>query len=480
MKTRMQPIRNAWSKLPRVVRDLSQSFGKQVEVKMEGADTELDKTILEAIKDPLTHIVRNSVDHGIEPSEARIAAGKPAVGTLMMRAYHEGGQVNIEIVDDGRGIAVDRIRAKAVEKELISTEQAANMTDREAVQLILLPGFSTAERVTNVSGRGVGMDVVKTNVERIGGTLDIQSVTGQGTTLRIKIPLTLAIVPALVVSCGDLYCIPQVNLLELVRLESERASREIEILHSVPVYRLRGQLLPLVYLDEELGLRPKRTQEEFADQDAVNIVVLQADDHQFGLVVDQINDTQEIVVKPLGKLVKEVGVYAGSTIMGDGTVSLILDVLGIAEQSHVLSEHVGNAAIESRQAEAEESSARDSFLVVQPSEDSRMAIPLSSVARLEEINVSSIERTGQKQVVQYRGEIMPLVWLAGYGEVESDTGTVSLVVYNDGQSNIGIVVGQVIDIVNQSGVVADRNETSIIDGRVTRIVDLAEAASGAY
>lgn len=223
MKTRMQPIRNAWSKLPRVVRDLSQSCGKQVKVMMEGADTELDKTILEAIKDPLTHIVRNSVDHGIESAEDRLAAGKTEEGTLLLRAYHEGGQVNIEIIDDGGGIKVENVRAKALEKGLVTADQAAVMSDRDAAQLILLPGFSTAAKVTNVSGRGVGMDVVKTNVEKIGGTLDINSTTGEGTTLRIKIPLTLAIVPALVVSCeNDRYCIPQVSLLELVRLEGDR------------------------------------------------------------------------------------------------------------------------------------------------------------------------------------------------------------------------------------------------------------------
>jgi two-component system chemotaxis sensor kinase CheA len=254
MKTRMQPIRNAWSKLPRVVRDLSISCGKQVQVEMEGAETELDKTILEAIRDPLTHIVRNSVDHGIEPADVRIKAGKPAQGTLWLRAYHEGGQVNIEIADDGAGISVDRVRQKAVEKGMVTVEQAAAMSDREAIQMILLPGFSTAAKVTNVSGRGVGMDVVKTNVEKIGGTLEIHSVVGSGTTLRIKIPLTLAIIPALIVTTsGDRYAIPQVSLLELVRLEGEQVKQSIEYVHGAPVYRLRGKLLPLVYLNQALG-----------------------------------------------------------------------------------------------------------------------------------------------------------------------------------------------------------------------------------
>ena len=483
MKTRMQPIRNAWSKLPRVVRDLSISCGKQVQVKMDGAETELDKTILEAIKDPLTHIVRNSVDHGIETAEVRKANGKPAEGTLWLRAYHEGGQVNIEIADDGAGINVDRVRQKAIEKGMITPEQAAAMPERDAIQLILLPGFSTAAKVTNVSGRGVGMDVVKTNVEKIGGTLDIHSTMGHGTTLRIKIPLTLAIVPALIVTCDeDRYCIPQVSLLELVRLEGERARKDIELMHSVPVYRLRGQLLPLVFLDEELKLRPRRSDEERRACDVVNIVVLQAEDRQFGLVVDHINDTQEIVVKPLGQHLKGLATYAGSTIMGDGTVSLILDVLGIAQQSHVLSAHGTRSLIDNSDNRGEQNIMGISWLIVDPQDGTRAAIPLSSVSRLEEIRSESIEKTGRQQVVQYRGEIMPLVSLNDCGQVEPDEhGAISLVVYNDGRRNIGVVVGRIVDIVNEPDqAFSDEScETRIIAGRVTRVVHLEQLAMNA-
>ena len=255
MKTRMQPIGNVWSKFPRVVRDLAQACGKKIRIEMEGKETDLDKTIIEAIKDPLTHIVRNSADHGIESPEVRIAAGKPAEGRLLLRAFHEGGQVNIEITDDGGGIDPEKIKAKAVQKSLITEEQAQRMGDREAVNLIFLPGFSTAEKVSNVSGRGVGMDVVKTNIEKIGGTVDIISRAGEGTTLKIKIPLTLAIIPALIVTCGgDPYAIPQVSLLELVRLESDQARKAIESIHGAPVYRLRGNLLPLVYLNRQLKI----------------------------------------------------------------------------------------------------------------------------------------------------------------------------------------------------------------------------------
>jgi len=479
MKTRMQPIRNAWSKLPRVVRDLAQQCEKRIQVKMEGADTELDKTILEAIKDPLTHIVRNSVDHGIESPAARKAAGKSAEGTLLLRAFHEGGQVNIEIIDDGGGINTERVRQIAVDKKLITVEQAAVMSDREAMQLILLPGFSTAAKVTNVSGRGVGMDVVKTNVEKIGGTLDIQSQPGHGTTLRIKIPLTLAIVPALVVTCEEgRYCIPQVNLLELVRLEGDRVKNEIEVLHSVPVYRLRGQLLPLVYLDEQLQLREPRTAAEHHNEEAINVVVLQAEDRQFGLVVNQINDTQEIVVKPLGSHLKGLPTYAGSTIMGDGSVALILDVIGIARKGHVLTERASRQFMDANAGNADAHRGRGSYLIVDPGDGTRAAILLSTVSRLEEIRATEIERNGSQQVVQYRGEIMPLTSLSDYGGIDVHKEVLSLVVYNTGGRTIGVVVEQIVDIVEEtlSTTDSDRN-TRVIAGRVTRMVDLEQLAA---
>ncbi|MFZ0199737.1 MAG: chemotaxis protein CheA [Candidatus Sulfotelmatobacter sp.] len=338
MKTRMQPIGNIWAQFPRTVRDVALGCGKEVEIEMEGKETELDKTIIEAIKDPLTHLVRNSVDHGIELLEARLQVGKPRAGRLVLRAFHEGGQVNIEISDDGAGLSGDRIRKKSVERGVVTAEQAARLSEREVLNLIFLPGFSTAEKVTNVSGRGVGMDVVKTNVEKIGGLVDQQSTPRRGTTVRVKIPLTLAIIPALVVTCaGDRYAIPQVNLLELVRLETDHASTAIEMVHGVPVYRLRGRLLPLVYLSRELKLGDVAGHSGSRD-DAVNIVVLQADDRQFGLVVDEINDSEEIVVKPLRKQLKTVKTFAGSSIMGDGKVALILDVLGLAQRASVVNE----------------------------------------------------------------------------------------------------------------------------------------------
>ena len=331
MKTRMQPIGNLWTKFPRIIRDLSAQCGREVRLEMEGKDTELDKTIIEAIKDPLTHIVRNSVDHGIESPADRIARGKSPQGHLMLRAFHEGGQINIEIADDGAGIDPDRVRQKAVSRGIMTAEQAARLNDHEAVKLVFLPGFSTAEKVSNISGRGVGMDVVRTNIERIGGTVDIQSRIGLGTTLRIKIPLTLAIIPALIVNAGrERFAIPQAALVELVRLEAAQAKERLEHVGGATFYRLRGNLLPVITLHRELRV------EGGTSDGVVSIVVLNADGRQFGLIVDAISDTEEIVVKPLGKQLKRVNVFAGATIMGDGRVALILDVVGLAQQARVI------------------------------------------------------------------------------------------------------------------------------------------------
>ncbi len=311
MKTRMQPIGVVWNKLPRVVRDMSMTLGKQIQLQMDGAETELDRTIIEAIKDPLMHVIRNSCDHGIETAEVRIRAGKPPQGVLTLRAYHEGGQVNIEIADDGAGIDVARLKRKALENGLLRPEQAEKLSDRESLGLIFLPGFSTAKTVTNFSGRGVGMDVVKSHIEKIGGVVDVFSRLGEGATVKIRIPLTLAIIPGLVItSGGERFVIPRVSLLELIRLEADQSGKHIEYVHGTPVYRRRGSLLPIAYLNQVLGLKTTDHDE------AVSMVVLQAEDRQFGLVVDGINDTQEIVVKPLGKQLKGLTLYAGATIMG--------------------------------------------------------------------------------------------------------------------------------------------------------------------
>jgi two-component system chemotaxis sensor kinase CheA len=480
MKTRMQPIGNIWSKFPRVVRDLALTCQKKIRLEMAGTDTEMDKTIIEAIKDPLTHLVRNACDHGIENPEARVRRGKPAEGCIALRAYHEGGQVNIEITDDGAGIDPEKVKQRALQRGLITPEHAARMGERETVNLIFLPGFSTAEKVTNISGRGVGMDVVKTHIEKIGGTVDIQSKPGQGSTIKIKIPLTLAIIPALIItSAGDRYAIPQVNLLELVRLESEQARSRIELIYDTPVYRLRGNLLPLVYLNRELRVEGKAQRAEDA---AVNIVVLRADDRQFGLVVDEINDTEEIVVKPLGQQLKGITCFAGATIMGDGKVALILDVLGLAQHARVVSEVRDRARNENSVQEQDQAANRQTLLLFQLGTDGRMAMPLSQVARLEEFAPSALEKAMQQEVVQYRGQIMPVLRLSrifGYDELPlAADEPLKMVVYSKGARSIGLIVDQILDIVEES--VNNQYQTSqagilgtaVIQQRVTDLLDV--------
>jgi two-component system chemotaxis sensor kinase CheA len=457
MKTRMQPIGNIWNKFPRTVRDLALGCGKEVRLEMEGQDTELDRTIIEAIKDPLTHLVRNSIDHGIEAPAVRRDRGKEACGCLLLRAFHEGGQVNIEITDDGAGLNSERIRNKAIERGLISAQQAERMPERDIFNLIFLPGFSTAEKITNVSGRGVGMDVVKTNVEKIGGMVDVQSAAGRGTTVRVKIPLTLAIVPALIVSCGgNRFALPQVSLLELVRVEAEDRDKRIEMVHGAPVYRLRGRLLPLVYLGSELQIAEAAGREA-----AVNIVVLQAEDRQFGLVVDEITDTQEIVVKPLGKQLKGIPAYSGATIMGDGRVALILDVMGLALRAKVIAE-VRDSKREERHGELRKEGAGEShaLLLAQNGKEGHVAIPLPLVARLEEFPTSVVERAGAQEVMQYRGQIIPLLRLSqilpgsrGAADLVETSSSIQVVVYSEGGRTVGLIVDRIVDIIEEHAAV---------------------------
>jgi two-component system chemotaxis sensor kinase CheA len=604
MKTRMQPIGNIWSKFPRTVRDVALSCGKQVRIEMEGKETELDKTIIEAIKDPLTHLVRNAVDHGVEAPEVRKAVGKDPEGRLSLRAFHEGGQVNIEITDDGAGLDLEKIRNKAVQKGLVNAEHAARMSEREIVNLIFLPGLSTAQKVTNVSGRGVGMDVVRTNIEKIGGTVDVQSTTGKGSTVRMKIPLTLAIIPALIVtSAGDRYAIPQVSLLELVRLEGEQARKGIEMVNNAPVYRLRGRLLPLVYLNRELQVEARakqagagaghavfqeardkhgqrlrmvqevldgritftpgqagshegcglgkwlygrgmadlgdfteaRTLEEMhrqfhehmqqaltqkqegnveqaaqalaameralekmmpllttvehkvQDLGSVNMVVLRADDRQFGLVVDEINDTQEIVVKPLSKQLKSINAYAGATIMGDGKVALILDVHGLAQRARMANEMRDRALAEAEDRPAVQAGegTRRTMLLFQNGARERMAVDLSLVARLEEFEQSMIEVAGGQESVQYRGHIMPLVRVAqilggggGFGEHEAEERPLQAVVYTDNGRSVGLVIDRILDIVDETVQIQPNTSrtgvqgAAVIQKRTTEVLDI--------
>jgi two-component system chemotaxis sensor kinase CheA len=491
MKTRMQPIGSIWGRFPRTVRDVALACGKRVRIEMEGQETELDKTLIEAIKDPMTHLVRNAVDHGVERPDERQAAGKGPEGMLKLRAYHEGGQVNIEISDDGAGLNLAKVVEKATQKGLITSDQAARLSDREAANLIFLPGLSTAERVTNVSGRGVGMDVVRTNIERIGGTVDVQSTAGKGTTVKVKIPLTLAIVPALIVtSAGQRFAIPQVSLLELVGLEGEEARKRIEMVHGAPVYRLRGSLLPLVYLKRELGQAKDASAQaggggERTLRNNLNIVVLQADGQRFGLLVDEISDTEEIVVKPLSKHLKHVNIYAGAAIMGDGKVALILDVLGLAQHAHVIEEgREHGVEAEAKQAQ-EGAGERQPLLLFQHGANGRMAIDLGAVVRLEEFPTDAIEIAGDQEAVQYRGQIMPLVRLAGTlgtrhaPAAAAGEGPLQVVVVQAaGGRNVGLVVDRILDIVDETYAL-DRQTarrgvlgSAVIQRRVTDIVDI--------
>jgi two-component system chemotaxis sensor kinase CheA len=492
MKTRMQPVDAVWSKMPRVVRDLARTCGRHVRLEMEGRETELDRSVLEAIKDPLTHLVRNAVDHGIESDEVRAAHGKPAEGVLKLRAYHEAGQVHLEIIDDGAGIDPQKIAAKAIERGIVTQAQLAQMTPREIMHLIFLPGFSLAAAITNVSGRGVGMDVVKTRIEAIGGSVDVSSKVGIGSVFRLTIPLTLAIIPALTIGCaGRRYAVPQVSVLELVRLSGEHARGGIELISGAPVYRLRDMLLPLVRLDEQLGLMPIGSGELETPPSTVGaggvlagerggfIVVLHAEQQRFGLVVDDVLDTQEIVVKPLGRHLKGIPVYAGATILGDGTVVLILDAATLARRSNVLA-NAGGAATEDTGAAVE---LVDPVLVVEIAQGRRAAIPLEMVTRLEEIQSDSIEHVGGREVVQYRGHIMPLVRLSNllgaYGEPSSDGG-VQLVVYTRGERSVGFVVDRILDIATERvGTRSDIDDTALVGSVVVgdKVVELLDVES---
>jgi two-component system chemotaxis sensor kinase CheA len=466
MKTRMQPIDHLWSKLPRVVRDLGAQCGRRVRLDMIGQDTELDRTLLEAIKDPLTHLVRNAVDHGIEAPVDREAAGKPGEGTLTLRAYHNSGQVVVEVADDGAGIDPARIRAKAIERGIRNASQAAEMSDDEILQLVFQPGFSTAAAVTNVSGRGVGMDVVKTNIEAIGGAIEIESSPGSGTTCRLRVPLTLAIVPALTVECGaGRYAVPQVSLLELLSLDSDQVATRIEEVAGAPVYRLRGSLLPLIDLADVLGVDKSET------QTSIVIAVLQAGGRRFGLLVDRVVNTEEIVVKALSARLKGIGVYSGATILGDGRVALILDVQALAKRA--LRTDVADRAAQAQAHAAAAATEREPerLLIAGIGEGRQVAIPMSMVTRLELISANSIQRVGSREVVRYRGEIVPLLRLDQHlGEYSASERTeLPVAVYSREGHSVAIVMDEIIDIVeNDSAVRSDIDDRGLIGSVVAK------------
>jgi two-component system chemotaxis sensor kinase CheA len=475
MKARMQPVSNVFSKIPRLVRDLTHALGRRARLQMEGQETELDKSLLEAIKDPLTHAVRNALDHGIEPPAVREAAGKDPEGTLTLRAAQEGSHVVIEVSDDGAGLAVEKIRSKAIERGLLSAERAAQLGERELLQLVFLPGFSTAAAVTNVSGRGVGMDVVRTNVEKIGGKVEIDSRPGKGTTLRMRIPLTLAIIPALIVrSINQSFALPQAALSELVHIPPERASTAIEWMEGAPLYRLRGRLLPLVFLDGLL--MPGRECKLYTDRDNF-IAVLDADGRRFGLVVDSLADPEEIVVKPLNAVLKDIGIFSGATVLGNADLALILDPGSIAIKTGVTMSSKEESA-QAVEEESESEAARLRYLLVEVA-GRQAAVPLADVLRIEQLPLSRIEYIGYRPVLNFEGQLLPVedsggILAAAQGNPDAQ---IVVVVCRDGNRHVGIAVSHVLDVtsgsnLSEAGTGARTEGVTLLKDRVTSVVDL--------
>ncbi len=480
MKTRMQPIGNAWAKLPRVVRDLAQELRKKIDLQMLGAETELDRQVLELIKDPLTHMVRNSADHGIELPADRQSAGKSETGTITLNAYHEGGHIIIDIADDGRGLSIEKIRAKILEKKLASEVDLIGMSEQQIMQYIFRPGFSTAAQVTSVSGRGVGMDVVRTNIERIGGTVDFTSRAGRGSAFSIKIPLTLAIVSALIVECGgERFAIPQISVIELVKA-TPTSEHRIEVINATPVLRLRNRLLPLISLRKTLRLGDYQIQ---ANGTAF-IVVVQVGNATLGLIVDRVYDTEEIVVKPVAPILRAIDVFSGNTILGDGSVIMILDLNAIVAAAGDVTNQISD-----RQPAATTAIGRgemkQSLLLFQAGSGAQKAVPLALVARLEEVNRTSIEYSDGSPVVQYRGKLMPLV-PATPDMQTGGAGMQAVLVFADGEKHMGLMVDTILDIVEEKMTVDLSGKrpgflgTAIISSKATDIVDAAYHLSQAF
>jgi two-component system chemotaxis sensor kinase CheA len=469
MKTRMQPIGNAWQKLPRIVRDLSNELGKQIDLEMQGADTELDRQVLDLIKDPLTHMVRNSADHGLETPQERRAAGKSDRGRIRLSAYHEGGHIVIQIADDGRGLNTERIKAKAIAHGLATEAEIEKLSEAQIHKYIFVPGFSTAATITSVSGRGVGMDVVRNNIDQIGGTVDVKSVAGAGLNFTIKIPLTLAIVAALIVeSRGERFAIPQLSVVELVRIRSGSEHR-VEKIKDTTVLRLRDKLLPLAHLGHLLGA-------EGADVENGFVVVTQVGSQTFGIVVDGVFHTEEIVVKPLSSKLRHIAMFSGNTILGDGSVIMIIDPNGVARAfGSTVTSQMASGEAETKHAADEEQTT--SLLVFRAGSSEPKAVPLALITRLEEIDARKIELSNGRHMMQYRGHLMPLVSLSDKVRVK-DEGAQPLLVFSDGSRSMALVVDEIVDIVEDrlDIQVAGDNPgvlgSAVIKGRATEIIDV--------
>jgi two-component system chemotaxis sensor kinase CheA len=475
MKTRMRPVAVAWGALPRLVRDVAAQTGKQVNVEMVGQETELDRSLLEVLKDPLSHMIRNCVDHGLETPEERVAAGKVPAGTITLKARHSGGQVLIEVQDDGRGIQVEKVRARALANGIITPDEASRMDEDALLALIFRPGFSTAEKVSNLSGRGVGMDVVKSSVEKGGGTVDIRSVVGQGTTIRIKLPLTLAIVPALITNAaGRQFCISQANLVEIVDLVATEARSRLEWLAGAPLLRLRGKLLPLVPLGPTLALTPASNELQGY------VVVVDADELKFGIVVDEIQHTEEIVVKPVGAEIKRVQVFSGATVLGDGSVALIVDVVSLGRRGRVAAR--ANEA-EARRAKLAASAGDEgpsrTWLRLDVDGVGMVAVDVGSVLRIDEMAGVELFRHGAETVFRYLDRVVPLRSLAA---TQGNWQQIVVCEYED--SVVGLAVTEVVDVVTASvkitrGMGAPWAEgIAFLQGQPTALLDLSRMDLG--
>ena len=479
MKTRMQPIGNAWSKLPRIVRDLGNELGKKIELQMHGAETELDRQVLELIKDPLTHMVRNSADHGLESPAERKAAGKSETGTIYLRAFHEGGHILVEIADDGKGLPVDKIKAKALANGIVTEAELARMSETQIHRFIFHAGLSTAQKVTNVSGRGVGMDVVRSNIELIGGSIDLKSKEGSGTTFTIKIPLTMAIISTLIVGVQKLrFAIPQICVMELVRA-SDSSDTKIERINKTSVLRLRDRLLPLVRLSEVLNLPNVEVQ----DAPESYIVVAQAAGRTFGIVVDTVFDTGEIVVKPVSTVLKEIPLFSGNTILGDGSVIMILDPNGVA--SAVSGEVAARSAAEDAAGSVVgQREQKQALLLFRAGSSEPKAVLLGAVTRLEVVDAKTIERSDGRYVLQYRGSLMPIVTSLA-GSVR-DEGSQPVLVFSEGEHTVGVAVDEILDIVDASlkfeltasgsGMVG----TAVVRDKATEVIDISYHVSDVF
>jgi len=490
MKTRMQPVGNAWAKLPRIIRDITVELGKKIDLQMDGQDTELDRQVLDLIKDPLTHMVRNSADHGIEMPDERLAAGKSESGTILLNAFHEGGHIIMQIKDDGKGLNTARIREKALENGIATEDELAAMTPKQINQFIFAAGFSTAAAVTSVSGRGVGMDVVRTNIEKIGGTIDLDSIEGEGTTVSIKIPLTLAIVSALIVeSSKERFAIPQLAVQELV-MASAGGVNKIEMIKGSPVYRLRDHLLPLVYLDDLLKIKLNTPTQESHDMEIPEpnndnryIVVIQVGGYRFGILVDKVYDTEEIVVKPVASILKHIELFSGNTILGDGTVIMILDPSGIARLTG--DSPMAEETEKSKETRKNKDLKKTSLILFSSLDGSPKAVPLQLVSRLEDVDTSKIEYSNGKMMIQYRDSLMPLIKFDSSMEV-SNEGRQPTLVFSDGRRSMGLMVGEISDILEDYINVEINSDdelslgNAIIDGKATEVINVGYYLGQAY